>query len=243
MISLCITTYNRYEMLIESFAQVLNDDRISEILIVDDCSDIAIYDKILSVVFDMPKVRLIRNSENLGMSLNKRKAIEAAKNDWCIIFDSDNIITSSYLDALFKACNFHAAALRKKGINEQYWFDTTTIYCPSFAKPQFDFRKYEGWHVLHAGNIMQEPMGECLFNCCNYVVNRDEYLRVYEHNPAMKGTDTIWFNYLWLKAGNSFYVVPGMEYMHRVWDGSGFLQDVHYNMKRAKEIKELIKAL
>ncbi len=227
MISLCITTYNRFEMLMESFAQVLDDDRISEIVIMDDCSDIAIYDKILAATFDMPKVRLIRNSENLGMSLNKRKAIEAAKNEWVCIFDSDNVIGPDYLDALDKI-----------GV-----LDSTTIYCPSFAKPQFDFRKYEGWHILHAGNMMQESMGECFFNCCNYLVNRDEYLKVYQHNPAMKGTDTIWFNYLWLKAGNSFYVVPGMEYMHRVWDGSGFLQDVHYNMKQAKEIKELIKAL
>jgi glycosyltransferase involved in cell wall biosynthesis len=228
MISLCITTYNRFEMLMESFAQVLNDDRISEIVIVDDCSDITIYDKILASTFDMSKVRLIRNSENLGMSLNKRKAIEAAKNDWCIIFDSDNVIGPDYLDAMFPIT---------------LPLDHTTIYCPSFARPRFDFRKYEGWHILHAGNMMQESMGECFFNCCNYMVNRDEYLRVYEHNPAMKGTDTIWFNYLWLKARNSFYVVPGMEYIHRVHDGSGFLQDCSYNMKRAKEIKELIKAL
>lgn len=227
MISLCITTYNRYEMLMESFAQVLDNDLISEIVIVDDCSDIAIYDKILAATFNMPKVRLIRNSENLGMSLNKKKAIESATNPWCIIFDSDNIIGPDYLEALDR--------LRV--------LDATTIYCPSFAKPQFDFRKYEGWHILHAGNVMQDPMGECLLNCCNYVVNREEYLRVYRHNPDMKGTDTIWFNYLWLKAGNSFYVVPGMEYMHTVHDGSGFLQNVQYNMKKAKEIKELIKAL
>jgi glycosyltransferase involved in cell wall biosynthesis len=227
MISLCITTYNRYEMLMESFAQVLNDDRISEIVIVDDCSEITTYDMVIAGIFGMPKVRLIRNGFNLGMSLNKKKAVELAKNEWCIILDSDNVIWPDYLDALDKI------GLLNRG----------TIYCPSFARPQFDFRKYAGWHILHAGNMMQEPMGECLFNCCNYVVNRDEYLRAYEHNPAMKGTDTIWFNYLWLKAGNSFYVVPGMEYMHRVHDGSGFLQEVHYNMKKAKEIKELIKQL
>jgi hypothetical protein len=80
-------------------------------------------------------------------------------------------------------------------------------------------------------------------NTCNYLVNREEYLKIYQHNPEMKGTDTIWFNYLWLKAGNSFYVVPGMEYYHRVWEGSGFLADCDYNMKRAKEVKELIKQL
>lgn len=228
MISLCITNYNRYEMLLESFAQLLEDDRISEIVIVDDCSDIATYDKVLAATFYMPKVRLIRNAENLGMSLNKKKAIESAKNDWCCILDSDNVIGPDYLDAMFTT---------------SLPWDHTTIYCPSFAKPQFDFRKYAGWHILHGEAVIDDSMGECLFNACNYIVNRSEYLRVYEHNPEMKGTDTIWFNYLWLKAGNSFYVVPGMEYMHRVWNGSGFLADCEYNMKQARKVKELIKAL
>lgn len=231
MISLCITTYNRFEMLMESFAQVLNDDRISEIVIVDDCSDTAIYDKILSATFDMPKVRLIRNGENLGMSLNKKKVIEAAKNEWVCIFDSDNVISPDYLDALYK--------------NVQPDFDETTIYCPSFAKPQFDYRAFSGWGIDkdNSCTFLNKPLAGPVLNTCNYVVNREQYLKVYEHNPAMKGTDTIWFNYLWLKAGNSFYVVPGMEYMHRVHDGSGFLQDCSYNMKKAKEIKELIKQL
>ena len=246
MISLCITNYNRYEMLLESFAQVLNDDRISEIVIVDDCSTDEIYGKVLAAVFDMPKVKLYRNQQNLGMSLNKKRAVELAKSEWCIILDSDNAIGLDYLDALFKTGHFYAAPLRNRGITtpEHYFYDNW-IYCPSFAKPQFDYRKFEGWHTRlpYAKNLLKDPAGECLFNTCNYVVNRAEYLKVYQHNPEMKGTDTIWFNYLWLKAGNSFYVVPGMEYFHRVHDGSGFLADCSYNMAKAKEVKELIKSL
>lgn len=229
MISLCITNYNRYEMLLESFAQVVNDDRISEIVIVDDCSTDEIYGKVLAAVYDMPKVRLYRNQDNLGMSRNKARSLELATNDWCIIFDSDNVIGSDYLDALLKI-----------PLHIEY-----TIYCPSFAKPQFDYRLYQDfWFTPDRAAInIGNSNVEMLFNTCNYFVNRAEYLKVYQHNPDMKGTDTIWFNYLWLKAGNSFYVVPGMEYMHRVHEGSGFLADCEYNMKRAKEVKELIKAL
>lgn len=229
MISLCITTYNRYELLMESFAQVLDDDRISEIVIVDDCSTDEIYGKVLAAVFEMPKVRLYRNQQNLGMSLNKKRAVELAKNEWCILFDSDNVIGPDYLDALL-AIPLH---------------DEYTIYCPVFAKPQFNYKLYQNFTFTQkraAININNSSV-EMLFNTCNYVINRAEYLQVYEHNPEMKGTDTIWFNYLWLKAGNSFYVVPGMEYYHRVHEGSGFLADCDYNMRKAKEIKELIKTL
>lgn len=227
MFSLCITTYNRFEMTLESFAMVLDDPRVSEIVIVDDCSDINYYDMLAAATIDMGKVRLIRNEKNLGMSLNKKKAVELAKNEWCILLDSDNVIRPDYIDALTD---------RTVSMNPK------VIYCPDFAKPQFDYRKFGGSYIdkSNVSHFISLPMAEPAINTCNYVVNRNEYLRIYQHNQAMKGTDTIWFNYLWLSAGNSLYVVPGMEYEHRVHSGSGFLADCDYNMKKAKEIKDFI---
>lgn len=231
MISLCITTYNRYKLLFESFSQVLDDDRISEIVIVDDCSDSAIYDQVLTAVSRMNlfghKIRLYRNDLNLGMSRNKASAIELASNDWCIILDSDNVIDKSYIDAI----PFH--------------LNNLIIYAPAYARPQFDYRQYQN-HTFTKDNtpgLIANSVVEMMLNTCNYLVNRDEYLKVYQHNPEMKGTDTIWFNYLWLKSGRSIHVTKGMEYDHRVHAGSGFLADCDYNMKKAKEVKELIKSL
>lgn len=230
MFSLCITTYNRFEMTLESFAMVLDDPRISEIVIVDDCSEMKYYDMLAAATIDMGKVRLIRNEKNLGMSLNKKKAVELAKNEWCILLDSDNVIRPDYIDALTE---------RTGNLNPK------VIYCPDFAKTKFDYTKFGGTYIDKSSvrHFVTLPMAEPALNTCNYVVNRAEYLCIYQHNPAMKGTDTIWFNYLWLSAGNSFYVVPGMQYDHRIHDGSGFLADCDYNMKMAKDIKELIKQL
>lgn len=229
MLSLCITTYNRFEMTMESFEKVLDDPRIREIVIVDDCSEIEYYDKMAAATIDMPKVRLIRNEKNLGMSLNKKKAVELSKSEWCIIFDSDNIIGVDYLDAAF-------------GLEFQ---KNRTIYCPDFAVPQFDYRQHGGSYIdrTNVTRFIEKPMAEPVLNTCNYIVNRAKYLEVFQHNPEMKGTDTIWFNYLWLSAGYTFYIVPDMQYIHRVHDGSGFLADCDYNMKKAKEIKQLIKQL
>lgn len=231
MISLCITTYNRYDLLLESFDKVLGDPRISEIVIVDDASKPEIQNLLLGTLRTGPyadRVRLIINEENLGMARNKAKAIEHARNEWCIILDSDNVIDSSYLDAI----PFNR-------LNKEF------IFCPAYAKPQFDYRKFAG-KILNSDTIKQvisTPMGECLMNTCNYVVNRQEYLRVFQHNEVMKGTDTIWFNYLWLKDGGKFFVLRDMEYMHRVHSGSGFLEEVDYNMKKAAEVKQLIETL
>lgn len=228
MISLCLTNYNRYDMLIESFANVYNDPRITEIIISDDASDLKIFKRLQEFVKNRRKIKLHRNLSNLGMSRNKRNAIFEASNDWCIIFDSDNILTTEYLDAIpYKT------------------LDPDVIYCPSFARPDFDYRKYQG-KLIDSGfislNGIDNTLNMCL-NTCNYLVHRSTYLQIFQHDPKVKASDTIHFNYLWLKSNRSFYVVGGMEYEHRVHKGSGFLQDAGYNMAMAEQTKTLIQQL
>lgn len=226
-LTLAITTWNRYEMLLESFAGVIDDPRIDEILIMDDCSEVEYWNKIKELPKFNPKIKVVRQLENRGMSVNKRDAVFNSKNDWVILFDSDNIIGKDYLNAIEKARLIPAV-----------------IYCPSFAKPNFDYRAYENMMFDKVGKPpLNEPMCNCLFNTCNYVVNRNSYLEVWQENKEMRGSDTIWFNYLWMKAGYYFAVIPGMHYIHRVHPGSGFMQEVDYNMRQAGKVKKLIQEL
>lgn len=228
-LSLAITTYMRYEMTVESFAQVIDDPRIDDILILDDASTDGSYEKLKKHLEGNEKVRVIRQAQNRNMSLNKRDAIALSKNDWVIIFDSDNIISPKYLDAFY-------GQIERDGRPLDF-----CIYIPDFAKPQFDYRKFAGMTY----GVMKRPpvhdsMGNCMMNTANYIVNRQEYVKHYQYNAEHICSDTIWFNYNWWKAGNTFYVVPGMEYEHRVHPGSGFLQDAAYNMRKAEEVKKLI---
>ena len=234
-LSLCITNYNRTDKVIRAFEQVVNDDRISEIIIVDDCSLIPNFQELVRLTDPFgPKVKIYRNEENFGMSLNKVEAIKKASNDWCILFDSDNIIDSSYLDALLSLPQFQG--------NIDY---QNVIFCPDFAKPQFNYQCYS-FGLFSSETIKeflhQSEMG-CLLNTCNYVVNKHSYLEVFDFNPEIMGTDTLWFNYLWLKSGRYFYVVPGMQYQHEVHDGSEWLKHASYNLKKGEEIIELIENL
>lgn len=234
-ISLAITTYNRFEMTVESFAQVIDDPRIDDIVILDDRSTDDSHEKLFFHFRDTYKVRVIRQAQNRGMGQNKADAIGYAKNEWVIILDSDNVIGKNYLDAI-ESWGVYPGPFN-------YYPDT--IYVPDFAKPDFDYRKFSGniYNKFNVVDLLNDRMGDCLLNTCNYFVHRDSYLKTYAYNPSMKGTDTIWFNYLWLKAGNSFQVVRDMQYYHRVHDGSGFLQDAGYNMKKADEVRKLILSL
>jgi hypothetical protein len=73
-----------------------------------------------------------------------------------------------------------------------------------------------------------------MLNAMNFFVNRDEYLRVFDTTKEEPWTaDSIYFNYLWLKAGNKIYVTPGMQYDHRVNDHAG-QEPSHYSTHNRK---------
>jgi len=224
-LSLCITTYNRFKFLRESFEQVINHPCITEIILMDDCSDLAVFKQIEGLKQLSPKIKVFRQAKNRGMGRNKADAISYAQNEWVIIFDSDNVMTPAYIDALPLDLSRHI------------------IYQPEFARPQFDFRilRQNRDHYVGKENIPEKiPMFWTMMNACNYVVNRDEYVRLYQDNTDQKGADTIWMAYLWLKAGNGFLITKDMQYDHRVHAGSGFLADCDHNIKKAEEVKRLI---
>lgn len=228
-ISLCLTNYNRFESLIMAFEKVIDDDRISEIIISDDKSDIDICNRLRNRFENNSKVKIHRNDINIGMSLNKCKAISLATNEWVIILDSDNIIDADYIDSLYDLLEWNI----------------DTIYQPDWAWENFDFRAYSGMLIDKDSNkkYLNEPMYYCFLNACNYFVHKKRYIETYEHNSEIKEVDTMWHNYNHLKAGGKFYFVPEMKYVHTVHDGSGWLKNANENMAKAEEIKKLMLVL
>ena len=225
-ISLCITTYNRNAYLFKSFEQVLNDERIGEVVIVDDCSDINLYLAIEERIKYMPKVRLYRNEKNLGCYENKKIAVSKASNEYVVIFDSDNIISPEYLDKIFA----------------EKW-DSKTILAPDFAKPVFDYRKFAGvtFRKDNVAHYTFQPGFDCLMNTMNYFVHRDSFVTTWQQKHDIKGADSIYMNYLWLLSGNEIHCLKGLEYYHRVdaedkkEHGSNYVEFAHESNPKAIE--------
>lgn len=204
MISLCLTTYNRTDLLYESFRQVLDDPRVSEIVVVDDRSKDEIWQSLFWQFNEVPKIKLFRNKKNLDCYKNKREAVSKATNEWVIIFDSDNILTKSYIDRIE---NLFVAGLNPK-----------TVYQPSFAKPHFNFTKYEGMLIdkYNVKKYLSDSTFQTMLNAMNYFVNRDEFLKVWNGSIDPVTSDSIFQNYNWLKSGNKIYVVDELHYEHRI---------------------------
>lgn len=233
MISIAITSFNRSDLTLKSFEKVLYDQRISEVVIVDDQSEHEHFTKLYELVRHLPKVRLIQNEKNLGCYWNKRKAVESASNEWVILLDSDNQIDTSYLDAIENVSGHGDNPIK-------------TILQPEFARPHFDFRVYSGktFDREWVKNYLPQQTFCTMLNAMNFFVNRDEYLRVFDTTKKEPWTaDSIYFNYLWLKAGNKIYVTPGMQYDHLVHDGSHYKNNVHKTGNFYNEVVEMLKQL
>jgi len=164
-ISIAIPTWNRVDVLIESFSKVISDERIENIHIQDDASDIEIYNKVKSIIDVLNKthgnkITYSRNLTNVDCHRNKYHSVLGAKSEWVILLDSDNIIDTDYLDRLYEIKNW----------------DSDTIYTPEYAKPNFDFRAYSGIILTkqNISNHIDKPLLETCLNASNYFINKIE---------------------------------------------------------------------
>lgn len=200
---------------------------IEEIVIIDDASDDFLA---LQEHLGMErKVVLGHNATNQGVFGNKLEAIARCSGDWVINCDSDNHMDLNYLDVI---------------LNYPTRFDTW--YCPSFAKPEFDYRQLVGAYSL--GDMTQmftHPMAGCCMNTGNSVVHRESFMEVFgkfrgerfdlmlpnylnhateqreSHRSRLiwDANDSFIFNMEWLTAGKRIQITEGMEYDHHYSSG------------------------
>lgn len=214
-ISICIPTYNRTDLLFKSFANVIADPRVGQIVISDDASTDETYNYIKrearrSQLYSK-KIDLFRNHKNKDCYLNKKQAISRAIHEYVILLDSDNQIDKSYLDAIY----------------DNVWYEDSILQ-PSFARPHFDFRKYSSLRVTsrNVRGYLWDSNFTTMLNAANYFVNRDKYLNCFDASVDPVTSDSIFMAYNWLKSGNSIYVTPHLEYDHLVHEGSHYKNNV-----------------
>lgn len=227
MISICLTSYNRSELIFEAVSRVLLDHRVSEIVISDDCSRDEVFQSMVWRFKEHPKVLIYRNEQNIDCYRNKARALELANNDWCCLWDSDNVFGVDYIDRLEN--------LITTGLNDR------TIYTPSFARPHFDFTSVAGISISRSSiaglmNGVQADKVGTMLNAANYFVNRHEYLKLFTPEIDPVTSDSIFMAHRWIEAGNSIYVVPDLTYQHRV-NNHGSEEGSHYgqNIRRTPQ--------
>lgn len=228
-VSLAITHFNRLPLLKECIAKVHNDPRVGEIVISDDCSTDGSFRKMWREFASDSKIKLFQNKENLDCYFNKQKAVERATSEWVILFDSDNVLPLSYLDAIF--------AIEK--------WDPKIVYCPEYAEPHFDYRSFAS-KIIDRRNVAQfmiKPRFNNFLNTANYFVNRAAYLEVWDPTVNPYTADSIYQLYNWLVKGKRILCLQGMRYFHRVHKDSHYKLNSHKTGKLPKLLEDKLRAL
>src|SRR3990167_2227491 len=264
-ITLALTHYNRLPLLLECFAQVLDDPRIQEIVISDDASTDGSYEKLMEMFpFNVPgKVRVLRNLRNEDCYRNKKVAVLRSSLDWVVLFDSDNVLTPSYLDRLYEIPEW----------------DPSIVYCPDFAEPHFNYSTFAGQVIDHTniarlmvshlppskkGSVQgtlhppflkrkdrlkygtkgdKLPRITTSLNTCNFFVHRASYLAVWDGSVDPHTADSMFQMLNWLKSGRKIFIVPNLRYYHRIHDLSHYKLNWRKTGSLAREIEEELKKM
>lgn len=228
-ISLAIPTHNRFDLALKSFAQVLEDPRIGEIVLSDDASTDGSYARLQAHFRGHPKVRLFQNTQNRDCYANKELAVTRCVLPWAILFDDDNVLSPAYLDVL----------------EREYPWHEEVLYCPEFAEPHFNYTAFSG-EVVSKQNLqsfVHRPHFKTALNTANNFFLRQNYIGVHDKTRNPHTSDSIYMAYLWLKAGLKIKIVPGLRYFHRVHDGSHYKANHHKTGGFAQEVEHALTTL
>ena len=233
-VSVALTTYNRSTLALEAVRQVAADPRIAEIVVTDDASEPSEYRRLCATLSALgPKVRIHRNDRNRGPLWNKHRAVSLCTSEFAILFDSDNVLDSTYMNRLFRAAPWRRDC----------------FYCPEFARPRFDLRLFGGMTFdldLVRRTMLRDPRDrriDVLLNVGNCLVPVREYSEAMEpFRDLPVHVDALVASYLWMRRGGRLHVLRGLAYEHRIHDGSYSLATREDTTREISEIRSAILA-
>lgn len=240
MITLCIPTYNRVKLVLESFFKIIDNDIITEIIIVDDNSDFSIFEKLKNEINELKnnKIKLFRNTENKKAFFNKLECVRKSTNDWIILLDSDNILTQNYIDSIPKELEEKTFYLPSHAMCDSPFLNYTV-----FSNKSIDKEEYKKISQSNDINI------QCMLNTGNYLVNKSIYIESIEKEHTLLNCfalDPFYQIFLGFKNINNFKlkIVDNMKYYHRLHNDNSDEYGSYYiqNSKSSENFSTYLKS-
>jgi len=221
-LTVAIPTMRRWKGFLEkSLPTFLNHDSVSWVVVCDETGeDVKAIRQ--SRWASHPKLILHENERRLGMYANKRKCVEVAPTDWVAVLDSDNLFPDDYFEALFD-------------IWKDIGSNTKTVYAASeivriFLKTgesEERTRHFSGMRITKQNwnQVLQMKAWNFLLNDGNWVGHKsvlDAWPPLAEER--VRATDSIRILKNLVEKGWTYFIVPGMRYIHTVHDDSEWIK-------------------
>lgn len=221
-LTVAVPTMRRWKGFLEkSLPQLLLNDYVSYVVISDETGeDVKAIQA--SKWSTHPKLLLSVNEKRLGMYANKRRCLELSPTDWVAVLDSDNIFPDIFFEALFDLWKDEGSS-------------TKTVYAASeivrvFLKTgesEERTRHFSGMRITQANwnQVLKMKAWNFLLNDGNWVGHKS----VLEAWPPIsetqvRATDSIRIVKNLIQEGWTYYIVPGMKYIHTVHDDSEWIK-------------------
>jgi len=221
-LTVAIPTMRRWKGFLEkSLPLFLQNDYVSYVVVSDETGeDVKAIQA--SKWSSHPKLKLHVNEKRLGMYANKRRCVELSPTDWVAVLDSDNIFPDEYFECLFDTW-------KDEGANRK------TVYAASEIVRVFlqtgeseDRTKHFAGMRIHKGNwnqILKMKAWNFLLNDGNWVGHKS----VLEAWPLVaesqvRATDSIRIVRNLVANGWTYFITPGMRYIHTVHDDSEWIK-------------------
>jgi glycosyltransferase involved in cell wall biosynthesis len=221
-LTVAIPTMRRWKGFLEkSLPQLLLNDYVKYLVISDETGEDV--EAIQASKWSThPKLRLSVNEKRLGMYANKRRCVELSPTDWVAVLDSDNIFPDIFFEALFDLWKDEGSS-------------TKTVYAASeivrvFLKTgesEERTRHFSGMRITQANwnQVLKMKAWNFLLNDGNWVGHRsmlDAWPPLSEEK--VRATDSIRIIKNIVQQGWTYYIVPGMKYIHTVHDDSEWIK-------------------
>lgn len=169
-----------------------------------------------------PKLILIQNEKRLGMYGNKRKCVESSPTEWVAVLDSDNIFPDEYFEALFDLW-------KDVGANQKTIYAASEIVRVFLKTGESEDRTshFSGMQIQKSNwnTVLGMKAWNFLLNDGNWVGHRS-VLDAWPPMPEEKirATDSIRIVKNLVEKGWTYFIVPGMRYIHTVHDDSEWIK-------------------
>ena len=99
LVSVVVTSYNYQKYIKDTIISVLNQTfKDWEMIVIDDASTDASVKIIQELTKNDSRVKLIQNSENIGLKNSIKKALKEASGEWIAFLESDDLWREDYLE-------------------------------------------------------------------------------------------------------------------------------------------------
>lgn len=246
-ITLAIPFYNTSQYFTDCIKYALEDDFVSEIVVNDDCSSEDHVYNLVNIIQSLgsEKIKLYRNSVNIGAFRNKYQTVRNCTNDWVYLLDSDNHpfeetyqviknLPETFTDICYSPAHLYCKndSMSDYENISDYNFGYDTIGIEESKESLVKGVEWFNWFV----------------NTGNYIFHRETYLNnlkevFNDFSVPLLHADTAAAFYFWLKGGGKFKVVKELRHNHRLRPDSNWHSCGDNSSKSASYYENQIKSL